>query len=200
MTYKHNTRVQFLHKYIIVILKSSNMFSVVVAVDGEGGIGKNGSIPWHIPTDLKHFQSLTTSGDVNVVIMGRKTWDSLPRKPLPKRINFIISTTMEPQHNTNEPFCVFSTLQDALNKTQEMSSNTNVYVIGGQNLYKEALENPLCKMVHVTQVNEKFKCDTFFPLDALHNRFILEYEGSINLHNGIEYLFRRYIKFDKNTT
>lgn len=65
------------------------MISAIVAVDTSWGIGFNGELLEHIPEDLKHFKELTTG---NTVIMGRKTWDSLPQKPLPERCNIIVST------------------------------------------------------------------------------------------------------------
>ena len=70
------------------------MISAIVAVDNNWGIGYNGNLLEHIPADLKDFKQLTTG---QVVIMGRKTWDSLPKKPLPNRLNIIITST--PQEN-----------------------------------------------------------------------------------------------------
>jgi len=69
-------------------------FSIVVAVDSEFGIGKVGTLPWHLPADMKHFKTVTThNASDNVVIMGRKTWDSIPEKfrPLSQRLNIVIS-------------------------------------------------------------------------------------------------------------
>src|SRR5690242_16184462 len=73
-------------------------FSIVVAMDQKRGIGKAGGLPWHLPADLKHFKKITTTRFLdktyqNVVIMGRKTWDSLPInfRPLPDRINIVLT-------------------------------------------------------------------------------------------------------------
>ena len=65
---------------------------LVVACDGRGGIGKNGTLPWNIPTDLKHFQKITRGKNDNsaVVLMGRKTWESIPPKFRPLKVNFQI--------------------------------------------------------------------------------------------------------------
>ena len=68
------------------------MFEIITAIDQNNGIGKNNSIPWNLPKDLKHFKDITEN---SFVIMGRNTWNSLPKKPLPNRINIIISSTIK---------------------------------------------------------------------------------------------------------
>ena len=75
-------------------------FSIVVAIDSQHGIGKNNDLPWHLPADLKHFKFITTNSAVgkrNVVVMGRKTWDSIPEKfrPLPNRTNVVLSKSAD---------------------------------------------------------------------------------------------------------
>lgn len=176
------------------------MFSVVVAIDENGGIGKNGKIPWHIPSELKEFRSLTTSGHLNIVIMGRNTWESLPKKPLPDRVNFVISSTLEPQHDTSMPFCVFSTLEEALekaHKTDATNAKASVFIIGGQKLYTQALQHPLCSVAYVTHIMQTFKCDVMFPIELLHQTYILGYKGPTMIHGNIKYMFCQYEKRDK---
>jgi dihydrofolate reductase len=176
------------------------MFSIVVAIDRDSGIGKNGGIPWHIPSELKEFQALTTSGVTNIVIMGRNTWESLPKKPLPKRFNFIVSTTMTSHfHNSIEEYSVFNNLEQALSATRQINSNAHVYVIGGQRLYMESLEHPMCKKAYVTHIKASFGCDTLFPLDVLHRNYVLGSQGQTHAYNGVEYVVMQYEKFDKNT-
>lgn len=68
------------------------MFSIIVAADINNGIGKNGKLPWNIPDDLRIFRTITTN---STVIMGRKTWESLPVKPLKNRHNIVISNTLD---------------------------------------------------------------------------------------------------------
>ena len=80
------------------------MYSAIVAVDNNWGIGYNGELLEHIPEDMKHFRELTED---NIVIMGRKTWDSLPTKPLPNRDNLIISSTLHLNFSEYEGYKTF---------------------------------------------------------------------------------------------
>ena len=70
-------------------------YNLIVACANNYGIGYNGELPWHIPNDLKRFSKLTKGKGNNAVIMGRKTWDSLPVKPLPNRVNIILTSNSE---------------------------------------------------------------------------------------------------------
>ena len=96
------------------------------AQDVNGGIGENGKLPWHISEDLKNFKSLTYN---STVIMGRKTWDSLPIKPLPNRQNIVLSTK---QQNSVTTYSSFEKCYEELNKQQL----EKVFIIGGRSIYK----------------------------------------------------------------
>ena len=130
------------------------MVSLIVAKSKHNVIGDKGRIPWHIPNDLKRFKELTTD---NVVIMGRKTFESLPEenRPLPNRVNIILSKDKS-YHST---CCmVFDSLKKALRKA---GSDKKVFVIGGGEIYKEALK--YADNVYVTEVDGEFEGDTYFP-------------------------------------
>src|SRR3989338_2886942 len=145
-------------------------FSIIVAVDLKNGIGKNGALPWHLPTDLKHFKEITTQahskGKKNLVIMGRKTWESIPEKfrPLPGRINLVL--TRNKSLVLSEGVLKAESLNDALallNSGEWKKAVETVYVIGGAQVFKEALENPRCEKIYATHILSKFDCDVFFP-------------------------------------
>ena len=108
-------------------------FSIIVAFDSQYGIGKNGLLPWKLPLDLKHFKEITTAvanpARTNAVIMGRKTWESLPQKfcPLPGRVNVVLSKEGK-LSLPSEVFCSQS-LEDALSRLSS-SNIENVFVIG----------------------------------------------------------------------
>ena len=124
--------------------------TIIVAKSNNGIIGKDGDLPWRIPEDLKRFKRLTTG---NIVVMGRKTYDSIGR-PLPNRKNIVIS------RNTSlkiEGVEVEQDLIDVLKRNQE----ENVYVIGGGQIYVEAL--PFSEKLEVTEVDVELVGDTSFP-------------------------------------
>ena len=116
--------------------------AVVVAANNKWGIGKDGDLPWHIPADLKHFKKVTTdttkTGSKNAVIMGRKTWESIPAKfrPLADRVNVVLSKTMtEPPA---EGVLVFPTLDTAVLELSKDEAIDQLFAIGGAGVYKEA--------------------------------------------------------------
>ena len=100
------------------------MISAIVAVDNNWGIGFNGDLLEHIPEDLKYFKALTSG---HVVVMGRKTWDSLPKKPLPDRLNIVI-TSQERHFGEMTAFIPFS---EAVSRMTHIDSDEEWFIIGG---------------------------------------------------------------------
>ena len=130
------------------------IISLVVAASRNGVIGQGGGLPWHISSDLKLFKQITLG---KPVIMGRKTWDSLPRKPLPGRRNIVISRKAdfpvqgaETAHNVDEAL--------ALAKTDHPAE---IAVIGGGEIYR--LFWPLADQIYLTEVDLEVEGDTLFP-------------------------------------
>jgi dihydrofolate reductase len=137
-----------------------SIVSLVYAVSRNGVIGRDGGLPWHIPSDLKHFKAITLG---KPVIMGRKTWDSLPRKPLPGRRNLVISRNVTYRADGAE---VLPSLEAALRAT---AGETEVCVIGGAEIFKAAL--PLAHRIYLTRVLADVAGDTIMPeLSAKHWR------------------------------
>jgi dihydrofolate reductase len=127
------------------------MITLILAMADNGVIGKDGAIPWRIGDDLKRFKRLTLG---KPVVMGRKTWDSLPRKPLPERPNIVITR----QHGWREDGAVTaSSLDDALAKAADAAE---VMVIGGAEIYHAAL--PLAHRIELTEVHRQFDGDAHF--------------------------------------
>lgn len=143
------------------------MFSIVVATDLNNGIGKNGRIPWKCAHDMAHFRRTTSQADDNIVIMGRATWDSLPRKPLPKRRNIIISSRAMPDLVPN---CVhvFSP-EEAVRVAAEYPA-ARAWIIGGASIYRWFLERELVHEIFQTCIRVDGECDRFFP--EIDSRFI----------------------------
>ena len=170
-------------------------FSIIVAFDASYGIGKNGQLPWSLPSDLKHFKTLTTAlrdpSKKNAVVMGRKTWDSLPLKfrPLPGRVNLVLSR----QEGLALPDEVIhaKTLDESLSRLSSAAIE-NVFVIGGAEVYAQAITHPSCQKIHVTHVAGDFACDAFFP--AISRVFIPVSASEPCRENGIDFHFCDYFK------
>ena len=125
---------------------------LVVAIADNGVIGNDGGIPWHISEDLKRFKALTLN---HTIVMGRKTWDSLPRKPLPGRVNVVV--TRQKDWRAEGAITAYS-----LGQATAGTSGT-VMVIGGAEIYERAL--PLASRIELTEVHKVFDGDAKFALD-----------------------------------
>ncbi|HEY9208191.1 dihydrofolate reductase [Acidovorax sp.] len=130
--------------------------ALIYARAANGVIGKDGTMPWHLPEDLAHFKQLTQGSPV---IMGRKTWDSLPPRfrPLPGRSNIVI--TRQPDWSEIGVQRA-SKLHEAL-QIAEQSNPATVWVIGGAQIYAQAL--PLAHRVEVTAIAQRFDGDAYAP-------------------------------------
>lgn len=166
-------------------------FSMIAALDKKNGIGKNNSIPWHLPEDLRYFQSITT-GDgkngMNVVIMGRITWESIPKnyRPLKNRINIVVSSqTVEGCDH------ICRNLDQALNSVKEMVDINEVFVIGGEMLYRDAINREECKKLYITQIDRDFECDRFFP-EIDPEVYQLRYKSLDYIKGDLRYNFLEY--------
>ena len=129
------------------------MLSIIVAIAENNAIGKDNDLIWYISDDLKRFKKLTTG---HSILMGRKTYESLPNGALPKRENIVISRNKELQL----PNC---TMLYSLEEAIEKYANTpeEVFVIGGGSIYKKLL--PYVNRIYLTQVHATFEADVFFP-------------------------------------
>ncbi|MBN1596419.1 dihydrofolate reductase [candidate division FCPU426 bacterium] len=137
-------------------------FTIVVATDQKRGIGSSQRLPWRLVEDMRWFREITVGKNPsreNVVIMGRRTWDSLPEKfrPLPHRKNIVITRYPEKCH---APHTV-SGFSAALRLAYSLGGK--VFVIGGGSIYAAALRHPECEELIVTEIDHDFACDCFFP-------------------------------------
>lgn len=170
---------------------------LIVAYDKNNGIGKNGTIPWRLPEDLKRFAQITTTtmdpNKQNAVIMGRKTWDSIPAKfrPLPNRFNIVLTLS-----NVEFPGALtvhsFHSALGAVNYDPKIERG---FIIGGAEVYKRALE--YVDGVYVTALAHDAECDVHFPV--LGNEFILNAREEPRHYNGIDFKYLYYERVKQKT-
>jgi dihydrofolate reductase len=138
--------------------------SLVVAVAENGVIGKDGGLPWRIPADMRWFKQVTMG---KPVIMGRKTWDSLPRKPLPGRLSIVVSRSVSPLRSSGPPSpraeeerpVWVASLQQGLAGADDAEE---ACIIGGAQIYAEAL--PRADRIYLTEVHASPEGDVFMPV------------------------------------
>ncbi|MCC6702430.1 MAG: dihydrofolate reductase [Fluviicola sp.] len=136
--------------------------ALIVAIDKERGIGKNNDLMWHLPADMQFFKA-TTSG--HIVVTGRKNYDSIPERfrPLPNRENAVLTRN---SHYEAPGALLFSSLDACLEHYRNETERT-VFIIGGGQIYKEALAANVVDEMFITHVHGTFGADTFFPeIDA----------------------------------
>ena len=131
---------------------------MIVAMDRERGIGKNNDLMWHLPADMKFFKEQTMD---QVVIMGRKNYDSLPERfrPLPNRENVVLSRNTNFEANG----CILlHSLDECLEKYKNEKERT-LFVIGGGEIYRQTLHSDLLSEMYITHVDKVYDADTHFP-------------------------------------
>lgn len=143
--------------------------NLVVAACNNGGIGIDGRIPWRIKQDLAFFKKITSATvdreKQNAVIMGRKTWFSIPEKlrPLPGRVNIILSREMSEAPKGTSLARSFNEAVELVTSGSLSSMVESVCIIGGSSLYEEAMNGSHLCRIYLTKVLGDFKCDTFLP-------------------------------------
>lgn len=169
--------------------------NMIVAFCKNRGIGFKNKIPWHIQNELTYFKKKTSNGNNNVVIMGRKTWESLPKKPLKNRKNIILSNSLNNNNLEEYDDTISISNFESLNETIEKSlndtiGNQKIWLIGGKSIYDYYIEDPKLEKIYVTYINNKFKFDVQFP--EIPNHFnIISNSERLN-DNDINYYYKIY--------
>ena len=156
--------------------------SIIVAHNLNNVIGDKGTIPWHSAKDLAHFKSVTMG---HPIIMGRKTWESLPKKPLPNRTNIVITSNPN-MYNDAEFMDLFDAkLYLIYNK------NDDIFIIGGGQIYEELL--PLCDRVYVTKIfKDHDQVDTYFPNLDESDEWAPAMQSALHTYKDLTYQFWQY--------
>jgi dihydrofolate reductase/thymidylate synthase len=171
--------------------------SLIVACDENWGIGKNGNMPWHISEDLKFFSKVTEN---SCILMGKNTWDSLPRKnkPLANRNHIVLtrSFNLDKKLNTNVKNVYFTDDFDNALKVYDK----NIFIIGGSTIYKKILLDygHLIDKIYLSKIKSNYNCDVFFPKDEF-NQFLSNYQNikeTIQLGEVFDKLNQRNVVFE----
>ena len=159
------------------------MIIMIAAASENNALGKNNELVWHLPNDFKRFKSLTSG---NHIIMGRKTFESFP-KPLPNRTHIVISR----QENYKPEGCIV--VKNLAEAFAICPKNEDLYIIGGGEIYKLALE--FSDKIEITRVHENFEADTFFPeIDTQNWKLDFEEFHSKDEKHKYDFTFQTYIK------
>lgn len=136
--------------------------SHIVAASQNGVIGVQGDLPWHIPEDLKFFKDKTKG---SVIVMGRKTYDSLG-KPLPKRVNIIVSRTAKTSDFPNDVL-LFSDITEAVETAKQIAKEKGleeIFIVGGSEIYNQTLKLGLVNRIYLTKIHTTIDAgDAFYP-------------------------------------
>ncbi|MHB0754634.1 dihydrofolate reductase [Polaribacter sp. M15] len=161
------------------------MVTIIAAIAKNNALGLNNDLIWHLPADLKRFKKVTTG---HHIIMGRNTFESIG-KPLPNRTTIIITRN---SNYTQEGCLIANSVEDAL----DMAKNDHqIYIIGGAQIYKYAIENDLVDVLDITLVHQEFEADVFFPEIDLNIWEEVKREDFIaDEKNKFDYSFVRYKK------
>ncbi|XP_037623121.1 dihydrofolate reductase [Sebastes umbrosus] len=178
---------------------------LIAAVCSDMGIGKDGALPWRLPCEFQNFMNHVTRvsrpGKMNLLVWGKLSWYSLPKTnfPLANTLHAVLSTTMDTVPDHAHFLC-----QD-LDSAARLAAQPpladlieTIWVLGGKQVYKDALEHPWCDLIYLTDVMADFDCDVFFP--EFDRGLFQEQEGYPNVpsgiqeENGIKYKFQVFKK------
>lgn len=176
-------------------------WNLIACIGNNGELGKDGHMIWNVPEDLKRFKELTSNG---IVIMGRKTWESIPSKykPLSNRINIVVSSNFEYKSDdinnsetNNYSLYVINTKDKIIDVVERYKEYKNVWVIGGIEIYK-MFEDKYDKLFITHVCNNCLDADTYFPIDLTKWKSENIKNGKTTINNNVNYTFIDYIRKD----
>ena len=152
--------------------------NIIVAMCKNRGIGKDNDLVWKISSDMKKFKTLTTGNNNNAIIMGKNTYNSI-KTTLKNRDIYILSKNLNIDKNVNNNIIKsFNSYVNLMNYLKDTNYD-NIWVVGGESVYKIFLDNNIVDYIYITYINSLYTCDTFFPIIDINNyKFI-----SKEIHN-----------------
>ena len=168
------------------------MINIIAAITDNNALGKDNKLLFRLKKDMEHFKNITTD---NVVIMGRKTYESIG-KTLPNRVNIVLSRNMK----SNEDFYTFDSIEKAIEWSKENYPQKEIFIIGGASVYDKALKDDIVDKLYMTKIKQTVEdADAFFPeIDYKRKWSITSVERFFE--NGIEFFIYEAEKKDKVLT
>lgn len=168
------------------------MINIIAAITDNNALGKDNKLLFRLKKDMAHFKNITTD---NVVIMGRKTYESIG-KTLPNRVNIVLSRNMK----SNEDFYTFDSIEKAIEWSKENYPQKEIFIIGGASVYDKALKDDIVDKLYMTKIKQTVDdADAFFPeIDYKRKWSITSVERFFE--NGIEFFIYEAEKKDKVLT
>ena len=165
------------------------MINIIASITDNNALGKDNKLLFRLKKDMAHFKNITTD---NVVIMGRKTYESIG-KTLPNRVNIVLSRNME----SNEDFYTFDSIEKAIEWSKENYPQKEIFIIGGASVYDKALKDDIVDKLYMTKIKQTVEnADAFFPeIDYKRKWSITSVERFFE--NGIEFFIYEAEKKDK---
>ncbi|PIT21105.1 dihydrofolate reductase [Snodgrassella communis] len=164
-------------------MNKHNKITLVAALADNNCIGENNRIPWHVPEDFEFFKNYTMG---KPVVMGRKTWESLPKKPLTGRPNYVISRQQEQQFS-GAILC--HNIEEAI---QQLADCLEIIIMGGAQIYAQAM--PLATDLRLTRIHVSVIGDTFFPAINANEWQQIESSSHISSKNNIAYDLQHFVR------
>jgi dihydrofolate reductase len=162
--------------------------SIIAAVADNYAIGKANNLPWHLPADLKHFRQLTTG---HAIVMGKRTFESLPKGALPNRKNIVLTSVMS--EGVNEGYFEADSLEDAVYLCEH---EEKVFIIGGATVYKQSINK--VDTMYITWIHNDFSADTYFPeIDFNEWKEVNREDHNPDEQNLYSYSFVKYERIKK---
>jgi dihydrofolate reductase len=191
----HRAQRQAQERQQLIDAEPRTQYTIIVAVDADGGFGKDGKIPWHYTEDLQWFSKQTAGG---ICVMGRTTYEDICNRlgdkalgsVLPNRKCLVVSSTLDPANITNAT--VIKSINDISMQFDDEDFGKPVFLIGGEQIFRAGLS--MADRVLLTVINQSFDCDRFFPTDLLAKRFQVNKVFTTDTTNDlrfVEYLRKR---------
>jgi dihydrofolate reductase len=175
----------------------SKKISVIIATTSSGGIGFNNKLPWNIPEDLRNFKKITSfvndKTKKNAIIMGRATWESLPVKPLPNRLNIILTNDIN--YYVDNKYSTDVIISYSMNEALmycDCDNIENIFIIGGEQIYKLVFNDysDLIEKIYLTIIMKYYECDKHININNIFENFKIS-SDDINIYNDYTTIIAR---------